>query len=43
VADDAAHRNVVPVLCYPVLPGDASLLPDEEPLPVCGGEDVDWE
>jgi TorA maturation chaperone TorD len=37
VAGDAARRGVVPVRKYAVLPGDASLLPDDaSDLPVCG-------
>jgi len=38
VAADAAHRNVVPVRVMPVLPSDASLLPDEADLPECGAD-----
>lgn len=38
VAADTADRNVVPVRAYAVLPSDASLLPDDDALPVCGGD-----
>jgi TorA maturation chaperone TorD len=41
VADDAIARNVVPLHSFAVLPDDASLLPDEDPIPTCGGDPFD--
>lgn len=38
VANDAVGRNVVPLHSFAVLPDDASLLPDDDPLPTCGGD-----